>query len=337
MKTKIIVRVIYFTENGSRLFEKIDTCCDNLLLQDTNKDIDVSSQVQQAFELHTPLVFIGAVGIAIRYIVPFVRDKLTDIPVVVIDELGMHVIPILSGHYGGANYLAKHIATAIGSEAVITTATDINGVFAIDEFARINGFRIYDKSSIKNISARLLAGEQIKVKCESNAIMAGAIYDKIVLTDSGSADIIIADEKRDGFTVIPKYLVFGMGCKKGKTFRELLDFVTQKYEEDYLKDNLYAIATIDAKENEEGLLLLAAYLGAKFIVFSADELAALKGDYSKSEFVNDTVGVDNVCERAAVLGAGLTDKELLCEKCAYNGMTLAVAKRKLVIDWDIIR
>lgn len=85
-------------------------------------------------------VFVGACGIAVRAVAPWVNHKSTDPAVLAVDERGIHVISLLSGHVGGANCLARELAQAIGGRPVITTATDLSGLFAVDEFAAGNGF-----------------------------------------------------------------------------------------------------------------------------------------------------------------------------------------------------
>lgn len=80
----------------------------------------------------------GHCGIAVRSIAPHVKDKLSDVPVLVADEAGQFVIPLLAGHYGGANRLAGELSRALGATAVLTTATDVNGLFAVDVFAASN-------------------------------------------------------------------------------------------------------------------------------------------------------------------------------------------------------
>ena len=92
---------------------------------------------------------------------PFVKDKKTDPAVIVIDELGRFVIPLLSGHIGGANELSKKISKFTNSIEVITTATDINNKFAVDVFAKNNNLYISNMTIAKEISSKILEGEKI--------------------------------------------------------------------------------------------------------------------------------------------------------------------------------
>jgi len=314
MLGKRILRTIYFTENGNRLAMKLKDNNPYFILEIRAREDDLDGFVRESFEAHLPLIFIGAVGIAVRFIAKYIDNKLCDSPVIVIDELGHYVIPILSGHFGGANEIARQIADSIDSNACITTASDINGTFAVDVYAREMGYRIDDKNSIKIISKAYLEGRIVK---------------KSILNDS------IEFSCQEGkLRLFPKKLVLGMGCKKDKSFKELLSFVLDSFDLEYLRDNLYAIASIDIKGNEVGLIKLAQFLGCKFLVFSSDELSSIKGDFPSSDFVKETAGVSNVCERAAVLGAGLTKRDLILEKIAKDGMTLAAANR--VIDRKVL-
>ena len=102
----------------------------------------VEEWAARAFGRSEALVFVGAAGIAVRAIAPCLRHKSTDPAVVVVDEAGRYAVPILSGHLGGANDLARRIAALTGAEAVLTTATDVNGVFAADQWARRQGLLV---------------------------------------------------------------------------------------------------------------------------------------------------------------------------------------------------
>ncbi len=317
----MLIQVVYFTENGNRIFEKLKQTAPNHVFEKCDG-------LESAFKRHLPIVFIGATGIAVRQISPFINDKLTDSPVIVIDELGHFVISILSGHVGGANALAKELAECLEATPVITTATDINNVFAIDVFAEKNGLRILDKKYIKTVSSKLLKKETIIIKCEIDADFEGDMPENVKLvTEGDSFDVLITDSEleKDCLVLVPKRTILGMGCKKDKGFEELLEFVKKHVPIEDLKKDIYALTSIDVKAKEKGLLTLASYLDTFFITFSADELNELSGDFSSSAFVKETVGVDSVSERSAVaLGGALTAK-----KIAENGMTLAIARRDL--------
>ncbi|MBQ7143826.1 MAG: cobalt-precorrin 5A hydrolase [Oscillospiraceae bacterium] len=113
------------------------------------------------FQSGDALVFCCAAGIAVRAIAPWVRDKTRDSAVLVVDEAGRFVIPLLSGHLGGANELAVTLAERLGATPVLTTATDVNGVFAVDLFARDNHLHITDMGLAKAVSAALLDGTPV--------------------------------------------------------------------------------------------------------------------------------------------------------------------------------
>ena len=327
LEGKRILRTIYFTDNGKKVAEKLAANNSHFLFECRSLDEELNSFIKASFLGHLPIVFIGACGIAVRLIAPFIESKLSDSPVVVIDELGENVIPILSGHFGGANEIAQILADHIGARPVITTATDINNVFAIDSFAKKNGLVITDKDGIKGISHRVLAGEQVEIFIEEGINIKGQCPENIsVVNDCKKARVCVSKEVKNVFTLIPKTLIIGMGCKKGKTFEELFDFITRDYEEEYLRKNLYGISTIDVKSEETGLIKLAQYFDAKFLVYSAEELKAACGDFSESDFVNSVVGVSNVCERAAILGAKVTNGTLEKKKQADSGMTYAAAR-----------
>ena len=106
-------------------------------------------------------MYVGATGIAVRAIAPYVRDKFHDPAVVSVDEAGRFVVPLLSGHVGGANELARVVAELCGGQAVVSTATDVNELFAVDEWAARRGYAIVERVIAKEISARLLEGASV--------------------------------------------------------------------------------------------------------------------------------------------------------------------------------
>ena len=109
----------------------------------------IQAEVKEAFARCEALVFVGASGIAVRKIAPFVKDKFQDPAVLCLDEYGRFVIPLLSGHVGGANELARLIGRQLGAAVAISTATDLNGRFAVDVFAKKNGLVIKEPGECK--------------------------------------------------------------------------------------------------------------------------------------------------------------------------------------------
>lgn len=310
------INILFFTDKGEKLAEKLASQLTEYESKTCSKDKEV---VKKSFEENIPLIVIGAVGIAVRLISPFVNDKLTDIPVVVCDEFGINVIPILSGHVGGANKIAIDIAGAIGAQPIITTATDLNETFAVDVFAGSHGLNIDNKQKIKDVSTKVLRGEPILISVED-------------YPPTKKMDVIISKEKdvqTDCLHLSPKMHVLGIGCKRGKTLAEIEEAVNKCLDMVNITINdVYCIASIDVKKDEQGLKDFSDKYRIPFVTFTANALAKAPGGYSASDFVKETVGVDNVCERASVIGAG-PGSTLLSKKIAYDGITIAVAKRSI--------
>lgn len=310
---------VAFSNKGKELLNRIKnegSLSDEFIIRDN--DISLEDFVSSAFENRIPVIFVGACGIATRLIAPHLKSKLEDPPIIVVDELGQFVIPILSGHVGGANELAYKIASICEAIPVITTATDINGTFAIDNWAKANNLSIVNKEGIAKVSSAVLEGKAITVSIKDyppkervNVI----IDDSGDMTAGGNADLYLKKKK---YTV-------GIGCRKGKSFDEVERSFIEALDAVKLKpDDIYAIGTIDIKENEPAILSISQKYRIPIISFTASLLENAPGEYSESAFVKDTVGVGNVCERAAILAAGVEAK-LILPKQAGNGVTMAVA------------
>lgn len=251
------------------------------------------------------LIFVGACGIAVRATAPHIASKLHDPAVVVVDEAGRFVIPILSGHIGGANELARKIAAYLHAQAVITTATDVNNILAVDEWAVRHDCAIQNPEAVKRVSGELLEGHSVGVA-------------------------VTCEEVSVPFPVTlwlrPKVLVLGTGCNRGVD--------PAKFEEcalDFLAGagvsvlSVRAVASIDLKKNEPAIVAFAEKYGVPFLTFTASELQAVQGRFTSSERVRQFTGTDNVCERAAVLAAG-EGAMLLRSKYVYEGITFALAR-----------
>lgn len=302
-----------------------------------------------AFAHCDALIFVGASGIAVRAIAPYVKDKTEDPAVAVVDEKGKYAVSLLSGHLGGANDLVRSIAEITGAEPVITTATDVNGRFAVDEWAKRNHLQIGDRQLAKEISAAILNGEVVGVSCSDPIegqlpeLLCYATEDRhqregksTVCEDTPSIGFRISIFEGDGpfektLHLIPRTVTVGIGCRKGvsaEAVEELLDEVLK--EQKLSAKAIERICSIDLKSEEPALKQLADKLGVPLQFFSAEELENLPGGFTASSFVNQITGVDNVCERAAVLGSG---GDLIVKKQARNGVTAAVAVRTGGYKW----
>jgi cobalt-precorrin 5A hydrolase len=291
-------KLICFTDAGKKLMLTLGEKLNDRNAFDAENVENLSDFTSEVFNEGNVLIYIGAVAIAVRAIAPFVKDKTTDPAVLAIDEQGNFVVPVLSGHIGGANDYARQIAELTGAIPVVTTATDIRGEFAVDVFAKKNNLEINDMKMAKEFSAKLLRGEDA------------------VFTVSPRI------HSEDGLFLIPKCLVVGMGCRKGKSFEELEEFLLNMLNENHLdKRAVKALVSIDIKKDEEGLNRLADGLNIPFITYSAESLMAQEGDFDSSELVLEKTGADNVCERAvSAYGA----EKILVHKTAKDGMTIAI-------------
>lgn len=159
---------IAFTERG----RAVQNVMEELLLADNNEVSgffkNVRGFTKEAFEAADAVIYIGAIGIAVRSVAPYVQAKDKDPAVIVIDELGKFVIPILSGHIGGANKLSEYLAQKLVAIPVITTATDINGKLAVDSWAVENGMRVMNTSAIKYVSSDILEDRPVRLSLDEN-------------------------------------------------------------------------------------------------------------------------------------------------------------------------
>ncbi len=340
---KASIGIIAFTRKGclyaKKVAERLALCaeCENVRFTVSGpKRYAEECQVQDYgsldawtaahFASDEALVFVGASGIAVRAIAPYVRDKFTDPAVVSVDEAGRFVVPLLSGHVGGANELARAIAAETGGQAVVSTATDVNGLFAVDEWAARLGLAIVERDVAKQISARLLEGGRVGFQTDFEAY--GNVPEQVISNATDLGFVVSLDDTCQPFErtlhLVPRIATIGVGCRKGtepETLKQSVDAVLAA-----AKVSHHAVSTlssIDVKCEERAILQLASERGWETRFYSADQLASLPGDFTASDFVKKTVGVDNVCERSALMEGG----QLAVGKQAGDGVTVALAIR----------
>ncbi len=346
------INIISFTKKGEALAARLNTyfqtveqssdstcvcCISKCRASEAYSPVPLSFYAKESFEKKQGMIFIGAVGIAVRTIAPFLKDKLHDPFVIVIDENGDYVIPILSGHVGRANEYARKIATFLGAQAVITTATDVSHCFAADLFAQKNQYAIQNKEGIARVSAKTLAHEAITVRTLNEIITLsfdGTVVKRETLQEnravSDSFDIIISpfiqDASKGTLWLVPRCIVVGVGCRRGKETTVIKQTIRERLSAcGIAREAVCQIASIDRKKDEAGLIETAADFHAEFVTFTEETLKQVPGTFSSSAFVEKTVGVDNVCERSAMAAA--PQGTLLAGKYAKDGVTVAIAMR----------
>lgn len=333
------LHLIYFTAGGYALSQEIEAILpSHHSLQSytgSHKQEGVYRSLAQfsaqGFEEGDALLFLSATGIALRGIAPHIQSKLTDPAVLVLDEGGQFVIPLLSGHWGGANALAEELATLLHRIPVITTATDQYGLFAVDTFAKEENMVLTSPHYIKDVSGNLLRGKKARLYTPYPIL---SLPPEIQQTPAPQdCDFAIAPlPLPDRLTLLPRNLILGIGCRKGIAFATVLAFVEeflQKYQRSPL--SLKGIASVDVKKEETALLTLAQQWNLPFRCYPPTVLAEIEGTFESSPFVLSQIGVDNVCQRSAVaLGRELDSQcRLLTPKEThplYQGVTLALAE-----------
>ncbi len=290
------------------------------------------------------LIFVGACGIAVRGIAPFVEDKRKDPAVAVVDEKAGFVISLLSGHIGGANELTLKIAELTGAQPVVTTATDVNGLFAVDVFARQNGMVIESMAYAKKVSAALLDGEPAGFA--SDFPVQGEIPPELV----GNAGTGAGEKQQPALGIAvtihettspwpftlrlyPRIVVLGIGCRKSTPAERIEEKALEVLERHRIPVCCVCqAASIDLKKEEPGILAFCRKYGIPYQTYSGEELKGVQGNFSPSVFVASVTGVDNVCERAAVLAAG--QGTLIQNKYAGDGVTIALAVKKWSVRFE---
>lgn len=331
-----------FSERGEELFERIST---ELLIKrgaqatpelihfnsSVRTEKDLSACVIEALERSDALIFISSSGIAIRSVAHFLKSKMSDPAIISIDEKGDFVIPLLSGHVGGANALAKELSLIIGAQAIITTATDRFGLFAIDEWAVRSNLSIINPEKIKRVSSKVLRGETIFIYSPEVELIDLYSYTEIVDSEA-QADVIISIHEsahEEALHLVPPVLHLGMGARKDASVEAAAQFFSSLLKSEQLRSEAFAsLASIDLKEKESAVLSLAENIGLEADFYSATDLEKVEGTHSGSDFVKSVTGVDSVSERAALMKG----ESLIVPKSAQEGITFAIALSSLQLS-----
>ncbi len=318
------IACLTFTQQGILLAEQLKEKFDAPVELFTKQNYQ--EHLSAIFTTFQGIVFIASTGIAVRLSAPYLQDKSRDPAIVVVDDLGRYAISLVSGHLGGANVLAEKVAVLLACQPIITTASDGRGIEAIDLFAQKHGLAIESLHDVKIITGMMVDGKTLKLVSE---IQASIVYPYLVesLEDAEGCLYITSQEPvlcdLPHCILRPKNLLLGIGCRKGKTDREILDAIAQVFIQHNLSlKSIRSIATIELKKDEPGILESCQALEAELRIFTADEIRQVQDRFSGSPFVQSQVGVSAVSEPCAYLSGG----DIIVEKTAIDGITIAVAK-----------
>lgn len=297
----------------------------------------LAQTVRDVFSNYSALIFIGATGIAVRVLAPLLSDKYTDPAVVVIDERGQHVISLLSGHAGGANALTRYLAGVLGADPVITTATDVNEMAALDTLACQLNARMSDfRAAVKTINQMLVSNQRVGLwwddaleddvsRCDRRGFI--TVDDLQRLPD---LDALVCITLRDDlpalplptYKLVPQRVVAGIGCRRDTPFTLLAGLLEKQFHEQHLDPlSLKAIGSVSLKRDEKGLIQLASCCRVPFHTFTADVLREHEHHFPASPFVRKTAGVGSVSGPTAWL---LSQGRLVGETLREQGVTITL-------------
>jgi precorrin-4 C11-methyltransferase len=282
-----------------------------------------------------------------RLIAPCLVSKESDPGVLAIDEAGQFVIPLLSGHRGGANAFARTVAGCLGATPVVTTASDVLGGLSLDMFEDAFGWTAEPRSLLKSVAMALVNRESVAIVQEIGT--RGTWLDEIdlpenvtILADAAQiagrsfAKVIWVTDRILGTDTVPlafrpKSLVLGVGCERGVSLEAVeqgLEIFLQQH--GYAHASIATLASMDVKADEPALLELARRHGWHTCFYAAEELALVAGIVTPSAVVEKCVGTPGVAEPAALLAAQvdrlLVAKQVVRVPSCPRAMTFALAR-----------
>ncbi len=282
--------------------------------------------LEEAWGSSRAFVFVGATGIAVRAIAPFLKDKTEDPAVVVVDEAGRYVISLVSGHIGGANELSREIAALLGATPVVTTATELYGLYPLDTWAKNYDVVFEPKDSLKSLTRLYLEQGFLKVFCEERVPLPSSFKE---VSSPSEADLAISYRTLKGFSgpyARPRRLVLGVGFHEGLRISELkrafLEFLR---DEGLSAASFKKVATLRRKASDETLRRFAEEFGLELEGVSSVSIKAvveegLSGETAAARHTE----VPAVCEPAAIVASGYG--RLLVRKRVCRGIAFSVAE-----------
>lgn len=326
---------VTFTKQGDVLVKRLKEYLEvHHYSKEIKGDFNMKTLGEMLMRNYEGIIFIGATGIAVRAIAPYITTKDKDPAVIVIDNEGKFVISLLSGHLGGANNLSQEISDILKAQPVITTATDSLGIEAPDMVAIKNNCKIEDLSIAKEISALLVRGEKVAFfsDIDTGYIPKGYIsykdYDKedtktlVYITNkrhSSEIEGLSSDMKL--LRLIKKNIVLGIGCRRDYNEEKMLNFVEETLQKNNIdSSSIRLISTVEVKAQEKAILSLADKYKCPLKIWNLGQIKAVQHKFEGSDFVEKTLGIRAVCEPSV----DLCRAKIIVEKISHQGMTLCI-------------
>lgn len=339
-----MIAVYALTHPGIKLAEKITDQIDGCHLYVPERHCEekyyqiegnLKSSLAQKWKDYDVFIMIMSAGIVVRSLEGLLKNKSVDPAILVLDQGGQFVIPLLSGHLGGANEWAIRVSDLIGARSVITTATDVQGVLSFDVLAKNNGCKIENIHHLKRISSGLIEG--IEVGLFSTVDIDVQLTDAIIRVEN-IEDLMDYDRKviiseyvtnidQEALILRPPNLILGIGCKRGVE-KEMIDSALNDFlqQKGVSLKSVSKVASVDRKADERGIIELTKDYNIPFITYGVDEISEVIHLFKESTFVKKVLGVGAVCEPSAFLVA--EEPQFIAHKERYNGITLALVKEK---------
>jgi len=360
MIAKEKIAVIAITKHGAVLAEKLYQSLDKsdlFISAKFNKEIPALSGkitftvdpikvvTERIFSSYDALIYVVSLGAVVRTIAPFLKDKNTDPAVLVIDDNANFVISVLSGHVGGANELTEEIAKLLGSQPVVTTASDVGKTIPVDILGREFGWTLDSKENVTKVSASVVNQEPIAFYQEAGEpgwwkrdtplpanIRLCRSFEE--LDDPAFKAVLIVTDKQlpddwplrsKAVVYRPKSLVLGMGCDKGVSLQDIEDLIFKTLADHGLSIKcLKAVSTVDLKAEEPGLKEFAQKHGLPLHSFTREEINQVKDVPNPSEMAMKYIGAIGVAEPSVLLCSQA--ETLLVPKVKAARVTLAIAR-----------
>lgn len=294
----------------------------------------LKNSIKDIFNNYEVIIFVMAMGIIVREIAPFLKHKSRDPAILCLSVDGRFIIPVLSGHLGGANEAAQKIGQGISAIPVITTASDILNKKAVDMIAKEYDLVITSFKDAMEITAMMINNEDVTIISEVPIDIEGVKRDTSHLKTEGVKAAVYISYRSNIILplpyahLIPKRLILGIGARRGTEYSAIFTLLNR-----ILGDNnidiraISKIASIDLKKDETGIIKLGESLDIPFITYSSETLNSVVEGFSQSDFVKKTTGVGAVSMPSGYICSG--KGECLVEKVAENGITLSLWEKKI--------